>query len=120
MTLFEKWVGTKNSIKELTEKLHELEGQIWLKAEASGDLNLKGSKTFHQDDYSVTITHGETVKVDQKFALTRPDLFKVKYEFDRTQYKNLVESQKEFVDEAITITPSKPQFKIVKKEIECE
>ena len=114
--MFKTWLNLKEEIKLLTEELHEVEGAIWLQAQESGNLNLTGSKTFDEGTFKCTITHGETYKIDQKKAALRPELFRVKYEHNKADYRDLVKSQKDFVDEALTITPSKPSFKIVRIE----
>lgn len=111
-----RWVGIKERIRKLTEELHEVEANVWLFAESNGLLNPNGSKTFEDAGYKVTITHGETVKVDQSMASVNPELFKIKYDFSKTDYKLLTDSQKAVVDEAITITPSKPNFKVIRME----
>lgn len=118
MNYYEQWLELKEKQKAITEELHAIECEIWLAAEASGNLNLKGGKSFDVDGFKVTINHVDSVKVDQKLAADRPDLFRVKYEYDKSSYKNLVTSQKSYVDEAITITPNKPSFKIMRVENE--
>lgn len=115
MNLYQKWLQKKEIIKQQTEELHEIEADIWLRAESLGELNPKGGRTFHDGEFSITINHIESVKVDQKKALIRPDLFKVKYEYSKSDYKTLTDSQKEFVDDCITISMNKPQFKVVVK-----
>jgi len=110
---YQQWLALKAKIKTLTEELHDVEASIWLKAQALGQINLAGSKTYEDGDFKITITNAETYKVDQKIAAERPELFRAKYEFNKSEYKNLVKSQKDFVDEAITIVPSKPNFKVV-------
>jgi hypothetical protein len=113
MNIYEKWLHHKELVKSETEKLHEIEAEIWLAAEAAGNLNPKGGKTFETENgFKVTINHVESVKVDQKLAALRPDLFRVKYEFSKSEYKNLVDTQKSFVDDAITISMNKPSFKV--------
>lgn len=112
MSNYERWLEYKETIKGLTEKLHEIESEIWLDAEKNGNLNPRGSKTFDDGKFKVTINHVESVKVDQKAACMRPDLFRIKYEFDKIQYKNLIDSQRDFVDEAITISMNKPSFRV--------
>ena len=120
MNNLERWLDLKDGIKILTEQLHEIEASIWLDAEKNGNLNLKGGKTYEDGGFKITITHTDSVKVDQSLAGLKPELFRVKYDFNKSEYKNLVKSQKDFVDEAITISSGKPNFKIVKKEVECE
>jgi hypothetical protein len=110
--MYRKFLEIKNQLDELTQQLDVVKREIWSVARYNNNINLKGSKTFDDDGFKVTITHGETVKVDNKLAALRPDLFKVKYEFDRTQYKNLVTEQRDIVDEAMVITKIKPQFKV--------
>jgi hypothetical protein len=112
MNLMEKWLHYKEIIKQQTELLHEVEADIWLEAEKLGQLNPKGSKTFELDGFKITITHGTTYTVAQGEAATRPELFKVKYEYSSTMYRDLVQSQKDFVDEIVTSKPSKPNFKV--------
>jgi hypothetical protein len=116
MNKYGAWLDLKEGIKHLTEKLHAIEAEIWLEAEAAGNLNPKGGKTFEAGEYKVTINHVDSVKVDQKLAAERPELFRLKYEYDKSQYKNLVVSQRSYVDDAITISPNKPSFKVVKVE----
>ena len=111
-----RWVGLKEKIKGLTEELHGVEADLWLQAESMGMLNPNGSKTFEDAGYKITITHGETVKVDAQKAAVNPELFRIKYEFSKTDYKLLTDSQRSVVDEAITITPSKPNFKVIRME----
>jgi len=115
---YELWLGYKDQIKVLTEKLHEVEAAIWLDAEKNGNLNLKGGKSYDVDGFKVTITHTDSVKVDQSLAQLKPELFRIKYDFNKTEYKNLVKSQRDFVDEAITISSGKPNFRIIKIETE--
>lgn len=114
MNKYSAWLDLKEGIKHLTEKLHEIEAEIWLNAEKNGNLNLKGGKSFDDGEFKITITHADSVKIDQNRASERPELFRLKYEFNKSEYKNLVSSQKNFVDEAMTITPNKPSFKIIK------
>jgi hypothetical protein len=116
--MYQKWLTLKEIIIQQTKELHEVEAAIWLEAEKNGNLNLLGGKTFDADNFKVTITHSESIKVDQKAAALRPDLFKVKYEFDKTGYRQLVKTQKDVVDECITITKAKPSFRIVRLENE--
>ena len=118
MKNYEVWLSFKDQIKEMTEKLHEVEAAIWLEAEKNGNLNLKGGKTYEDDGFKITITHTDSVKVDQSKAQLRPELFKLKYEYIKGDYKNLVKSQRDFVDDAITISSGKPNFKIVRVENE--
>lgn len=110
--MYDKWIKLKTEIKELTERLHEIEGDIWLKANEMGLLNPNGSKTFDVDGYKITITHKDNVKVDQAIAADYPYLFKPKYEFSKTMYKTFLDAEKKICDEAITITPAKPSFQV--------
>jgi hypothetical protein len=112
MNDYEKWLNLKERINDLLEQLHEVEAEIWLKASKDGKLNPKGSKSFENNGFKITIIHSDTVKVDQDLATKRPDLFRVKYEFNKSEYKNLIKSQKDFVDEVITIKPNKPSFRV--------
>lgn len=116
MNYYEQWLELKEKQKAITEELHAIECEIWLAAEKRGDVNTFGGKSSIVGDYKITITHSESVKVDQRIAEQRPELFRLKYEFNKSEYKNMVKSQKEFIDEAITIVPTKPNFKIVRLE----
>lgn len=116
MNRYEKWLSLKDRIRILTEELHEVESDIWLAAEKDGMLNPNGSKTSDVGEFKITITHNDSVKVNKELAEKSPHLFRWKAEFNKLDYKLLTDSQRKVVDEAITITPMKPQFKIVKKE----
>lgn len=110
--MYDKWLNIKEQIKKLTEQLHDIEGSIWLAANELGQINLQGSKTFENDGYKITITHTDTVSVNQELAAMNPTLFKIKYEFSKTGYKTLAPAEKAKVDEVITIKPVKPGFKV--------
>lgn len=98
-------------IKKLTEELHEAEADIYLKAQVMDKINPNGSKSFTDGEYKVVITHKNTVKVDQVKASKNPELFKVKYDFDKRIYDESV-AWKNIINEAITITPNKPGFSV--------
>lgn len=110
--MYERWLKIQTEIKKLTEEKHDIEGSIWLKANEMGQINLQGSKTFDVDGFKVTITHKDNVKVDQEIAAEHPYLFKAKYEYSKELLKNMIDGEKAIVNEAITITPAKPGFKI--------
>ena len=112
MDSYTKWMALKKAIKTMTEELHEVESDIYVAARDAGNLNPNGSKSFKDGDFKITIKHTETVKVNQDMAATATDLFKIKFDFDKTKYKELNGAQKAFVDECITITPGKPGFTV--------
>lgn len=116
MNNYENWLATKEVIKELTEKLHDIEAAIWLEANEAGNVRSNGSKTYEDNGYKVTIVHKDNVKVDQVAASKHPELFRVKYDFDKRLYADMPKSMKDLIDEAITITPAKPSFRIEKME----
>lgn len=107
-----KWIELKKQIRSLTELLHETEADIWLTASGAGQVNPNGSKTSEIDGYKVTITHSNTYKIDQRLAEKSPDLFRVEYKFDKKAYDSYPADIKNVINEALTIVPAKPSFKI--------
>jgi hypothetical protein len=110
--MYAKWMSLKKEIGELTERLHEIEADIWVKANELGQINPTGSKTFEVDGFKVTITHKDTVSVDQGIASLYPELFKLKFEYSKTMEKTFAPAEIAKLNEAITIKPAKPGFKV--------
>jgi len=115
MDTYEKWLNLKQTIKKLTEELHEVESDIYIDARDANQLNPEGSKTFRDHGYKVTIKHNESYKIDQIEAGRCPHLFRVEYKFNKKDYDLLSVQEKAFIDEVLTIVPGKPSFTVEKE-----
>ena len=107
--LLERWMHLKEQEKSAKEQREEVEAEIYMLLK--NDIPDDGSSTWHYDGYKLNIKQNYTVSVDQEKAVTRPDLFKTKYELSWANYKK--SDSKLFLDEVVTIKSTKPTFSVV-------
>jgi len=107
--LLEEWMQIKEQERELKEKREQIEAEIYITLK--DNMPDDGSSTWHYDGYKLNIKQNYTVSVDQEKAVTRPDLFKTKYELSWSNYKK--SDSKGFLDEVVTIKSGKPTFSVV-------
>lgn len=106
--LLQKWIDIKNIEKGLKEQREDIEAQIYMMVK--DELPSDGQKSFVYG-YKLTVKQNTSVSVDQEMAAKRPELFKVKYELSYSQYKK--STDQDFLDNVITIKPTKPTFTVV-------
>ena len=74
-----------------------------------------GTATIIEGDYMVKVVTRMNYKVDQEMAANiGGKVFRCKYELDKKEFDRLDEEDKGLVEGALTTTPAKPSFTIVK------
>lgn len=106
--LLQKWLDIKNVERAMKEQREDIEAQIYMMVK--DDLPSDGQKSFEYGSHKLTVKQNISVSVDQEMAAKRPELFKVKYDLSYSQYKK--STDQDFLDNVITIKPTKPTFTV--------
>ena len=114
MNLYEHYLDIRE--REASLKAEKLQCEEMIYTEHASIFNVKDKGVVHVvvPGFKITVDKKETVKVDQELASGINVGVRKKYELDAKAYGLLSQDDKRRVDEAITITPAKPQFKVEK------
>lgn len=103
-----RWKELKEIEDNAKNERHHIEADIW--TELKDQLKDDGTTSFMLDELKLSIGNTYSIKVDQEKAQHNPSLFKVKYDITYSQYKK--DERKTLLDSMVTITPSKPSFRV--------
>jgi hypothetical protein len=111
-TLSTQWLMAKSKEQAANAERLNIEISLYKEIAKSNEINKDGSTKIDADGIKVTITSGLTTSVDQEKAALNPELFSVKYGYSKTILKNLSDEQVSVLQDAVTMKPSKPTFKV--------
>ena len=112
-TIIQKWQESKQHLNVAKLNEGKLRGDVV--AKCFDDLDV-GVNTFEMESgEELKATVNETFKVDPSFPpeWATSAVIRVKYEVDKKEYNKLTVNQKKELQRWITITPGKPQLKVV-------
>ena len=107
MNLLEDYEIILAKMKALEEIILGMQCEIYEQNQFEGN-----SKTFTHGSFKVSITKKENIKVDQTMASFVGFCFTSKLSLDKKAYKNLDDDRRKQVDECLTTSIGKPQFKL--------
>jgi len=115
MNVYQRFLEVQSEIKKFQEEKLELERQIYTKHMDEIKRVGVGTATIIEGDYMVKVVTRMNYKVDQAMAATLGGkVFRVTYELDKREFDKLDEEDKGLVEGALTTTPAKPSFTIIK------
>jgi len=115
MSVYQRFLEVQNEIAKFQEEKLELERQIYTKHMDEIKRVGVGTATIIEGEFMVKVVTRMNYKVDQDVADGIGGLaFRKKYELDKKEYDRLNPVDRDLVDTALTVTPAKPSFSIIK------